>query len=144
MHHNRQVSIVLPRTSGPSVEDAPSEAIRHSTSNVVGRGSVVGRGHERAGSTTGLSDPTARSQNRPRPRRPLAARPIRVKMHGSELHAMLRVGLGAGLAVGSEEGLEANFEIAHGHDAVDGALAELGGEGEDLRGDLAQAAVLLF
>ncbi len=71
-------------------------------------------------------------------------RPIRVKVHGSVLHAMSRVGLGAAWRQGSEQGLEAEFEIAHGHDAVDGALAELGGQGEDFGGDPAQVAVLLF
>jgi hypothetical protein len=48
---------------------------------------------------------------------------------------MSRVGLGAAWRQGSEQGLEAEFEIAHGHDAVDGALAELGGQGEDFGGD---------
>ncbi len=57
---------------------------------------------------------------------------------------MSRVGLGAAWRQGSEQGLEAEFEIAHGHDAVDGALAELGGQGEDFGGDPAQVAVLLF
>ena len=58
-------------------------------------------------------------------------------MHGSVLHAMSRVGLGAAWRQGSEQGLEAEFEIARGHDAVDGALAELGGQGEDCGGGLA-------
>jgi hypothetical protein len=62
-------------------------------------------------------------------------RPIRVKVHGSVLNAMSRVGLGAAWRQGSEQGLEAEFEIAHGHDAVDSALAELGGQGEDFGGD---------
>ena len=57
---------------------------------------------------------------------------------------MSRVGLGAAWRQGSEQGLEAEFEIAHGHDAVDGALAKLGGQGEDFGGDPAQVAVLLF
>jgi len=43
---------------------------------------------------------------------------------------MSRVGLGAAWRQGSEQGLEAEFEIAHGHDAVDGALA-----GGETRGD---------
>jgi hypothetical protein len=42
---------------------------------------------------------------------------------------MSRVGLGAAWRQGSEQDLEAEFEIAHGHDAVDGALAELCGQG---------------
>src|SRR5208337_2943461 len=71
-------------------------------------------------------------------------RPIRVKVHGSVLHAMLWVGLRSAWRWGSQQGLEAEFEIAHGHDAVDGTLAELGGQGEDIGGDLAQVAVLLF
>ncbi len=56
---------------------------------------------------------------------------------------MSRVGLGAAWRQGSEQGLEAEFEIAHGHDAVDSALAELSGQGEDFGGDPAQVAVLL-
>jgi hypothetical protein len=43
-----------------------------------------------------------------------------------------------------EEGLQPDFEIAHGHDAVDGSLAEFLGESEDVRGDRAQVAILLF
>ena len=38
----------------------------------------------------------------------------------------------------------AEFEVARGHDTVDGPLAEFVGQVEDARGDLAQAAVLLF
>jgi hypothetical protein len=56
---------------------------------------------------------------------------------------MSRVWLGAAWRQGSEHGLEAEFEIAHGHDAVDGPLAELGDQSEDFGGGLAQAAVLL-
>ena len=41
---------------------------------------------------------------------------------------MLWVGLGA---VCSEQGPEAEFEVAHGHDAVDGPLAEFGDQSED-------------
>ena len=52
-------------------------------------------------------------------------------MHGSVLHAMSRVWLGAAWRQGSEHGLEAEFEIAHGHDAVDGPLAEFGDQSED-------------
>ena len=75
MHHNRQVSVVLPRTSGPSIRDAPFETIRHfiptSKKQMIARAlrvagrredkarvvqrSLVRRGHERAGSTTWLS-----------------------------------------------------------------------------------------
>ena len=63
------------------------------------------------------------------------------KMHGSVLYAMLR-SVRSGLAVRFRGGLEAEFEIAQCHDAVDGAPARR--RGEDLRGDLAQAVDLLF
>src|ERR1700733_8507508 len=70
-------------------------------------------------------------------------RPIGVKVHDSVLHAMSRAGLGPAWRRGAEESLEAEFEIGHGHDAVDGPLAELGGQGEYLGGDLSQLAILV-
>src|SRR5450631_3717498 len=72
--------------------------------------------------------------------------------HSSARHGALR--LGASVAdnvelhlsrrLHFEEGLQPDFEIAHGHDAVDGSLAEFLAESEDVRGDRAQVAVLLF
>jgi hypothetical protein len=53
-----------------------------------------------------------------------------------ELHLLRRLDF--------EESLQPDFEIAHGHNAVDGSLAEFLGESEDVRGDRAQVAVLLF
>ena len=44
----------------------------------------------------------------------------------------------------SEEGLQPEFEVAHCDDVVDGTLAEFVGQGEDVRGDLGQAAILRF
>ncbi len=62
-----------------------------------------------------------------RPRAPMrphwGRRPIRVKAHGSVLHAMLRVGLAPAGRSAGEERLEAEFEVAHSHDAVDRTLA---------------------
>jgi hypothetical protein len=54
----------------------------------------------------------------------------------NELHLSRRLDI--------EGGPQPDFEIAHGHDAVDGSLAKFLGESEDVRGDRAQVAVLLF
>ena len=59
-------------------------------------------------------------------------RPIRVKLHGSVLHAMLRVGLATADGSVSEERLEAEFDVVHLHDAVDGAFAQFVGPREDI------------
>jgi len=48
---------------------------------------------------------------------------IRVKAHGSVLHAKFRVGLAPAGEPASEERLEAEFEVAHFHDSVDRTLA---------------------
>ncbi len=58
------------------------------------------------------------------------------------LHAMLRVGLAsAGLSM-SEERLKAEFNVAHGHDALDGAFAQFASQSEDIGGHGAQVPVL--
>ena len=53
------------------------------------------------------------------PPRTGARRPIRAKVHGSVLHAMSRVWLGAAWRQGSEHGLEAEFEIARNRLGLD-------------------------
>ena len=63
--------------------------------------------------------------------------------HSSARHGALR--LGASVAdnvelhlsrrLDFEEGVQPDFEIAHGHDAVDDSRAEFPGESEDVRGD---------
>ena len=63
---------------------------------------------------------------------PCRGRPIRVKLHGSVLHAMLWVGLAMADGSVSEERLEAEFDVVHLHDAVDGAFAQFMGQREDI------------
>ena len=65
-----------------------------------------------------------------------AGGPIRVKVHGSVLHAMLWVGLAPLWRLGAEEGSQAEFEATHAQNSFDRAFPQFAGQREDIRGDI--------
>ena len=54
------------------------------------------------------------------------------------------MGLASAWWLGAEEGLEAEFEVAHAQDALDGAFAQFAGKREDVGRDGQKLLVLLF